>query len=254
MIICLRPQPDCAADISDLTALGIDALPLPMLTISYHTDTLEQLSRPDVAEGHQGLVITSKQASRALCAHADQLSDLKRLPVWCVGTASADQLSQNGYHLIHTGTGTARALAGAISQRAVAEDGSFLWLSGRDIHTDIGAFLAPAQIAVDRRILYQADPASPPAEAVCTWLASGGPVAAMVFSARTLTRFGLWLDGHAPQLIRTRITILAASAALAEQARIAGFTALQARHPDRASMLALCQDVCGQSASPAVPD
>lgn len=246
MILCLRPEPDCLEDVTELTRLGIEALPLPMLTIRYSDRLAEQLRRPDNAAAYQGLVITSKQASRYLSAQAETLPWLARLPVWCVGGGSAEGLHQSGYQLAFTGTGTARDLAAVISQRATAGDGPLLWLSGRDIHFDMVAALAQAQISVDRIIVYQADAATPPDTAVHDHLASGRPVAAMVFSARTLTGFDSWLGEQAAFADRKHITILAASAALAEQADLAGFTAQQAARPDRQAVLQLCQDWSNQ--------
>ena len=118
------------------------------------------------------LVITSKQASRFLSAQTEMRPQLARLPVWCVGRGSAEILRQSGYQLAYTGSGTARDLATAISQQALAEDGPFLWLSGRDIHVDIGACLADTQISVDRLVIYQADAATPDREAVYDYLTS----------------------------------------------------------------------------------
>lgn len=242
MILCLRPEPDSSEDVTELTRLDIEALPLPMLTISYTGGQDEQLCRPDIADVYQGLVITSKQASRFLSAQTETRPQLARLPVWCVGRGSAEILRQSGYQLAYTGSGTARDLATAISQQALAEDGPFLWLSGRDIHVDIGACLADTQISVDRLVIYQADAATPDREAVYDYLTSGGPVAAVVFSARTLMRFDSWLDEQAPLANKEQITILAASPALAEQARQAGFAVRQAARPDRQTVLQLCQD------------
>ena len=246
MILCLRPEPDCTADVTELNRLGLDALPLPMLTIRYSDRPDEQLRRADRADVYQGVVITSKQASRYLSAQAATLPQLARLPVWCIGEGSAEALRQNGFRLAYTGSGSARDLAAAISQQASSGDGPFLWLSGRDIHVDIGACLAPSQIAVDRLIIYQADAATPPRTAVLDCLTSGGPVAAMVFSARTLNLFDSWLDDKVPHASKQQITILAASTALAEQARLAGFTVRQAARPDRQAVLQLCQDWSGR--------
>lgn len=242
MILCLRPEPDCTADVTELRARGINALPLPMLTIHYSGTATEQISHHENIAGYQGVVITSKQASRYLSAQAGQLTQLAGLPFWCVGKGSAEILRPGGYQLAFTGTGTARDLADAISQRVPAGDGPLLWLSGRDIHFDIGAALAQAQISVDRLIIYQADAATPSGVAVQDQLASGKPVAAMVFSARTLSRFDSWLREQMAFVHRNEITILAASAALAEQARLAGFAVCQAKRPDRHAVLQLCQD------------
>lgn len=246
MIICLRPQPDCDADVSALAARNIEAVALPMLTISYHRERPEQLSRAELAASGQGLLITSKQASRWLSAHAEELDYLRRLPVWCVGAGSAESLRQAGFQLAFEGRGSAADLAEEVGRRATASAGPFFWLSGRDIHVDIGACLAQTGIAVDRLIIYQADPVFPSGRPVQDRLDSGGQAAAMVFSARTLIQFDLWLAEQAGITDRSQITILAASPALADQARAAGFKVLQAARPDRTALLGLCRDWADQ--------
>ena len=35
MIICLRPQPDCDADVAELTRLDVQSVALPMLQVAY---------------------------------------------------------------------------------------------------------------------------------------------------------------------------------------------------------------------------
>ena len=35
MIICLRPQPDCDADVEELTRRAVHSVALPMLQIAY---------------------------------------------------------------------------------------------------------------------------------------------------------------------------------------------------------------------------
>lgn len=242
MIICLRPQPDCDADVTALKAMGIDAVSLPMLTIRYVDGLNQQLCRSDLFQAYQGIVITSKQASRYLCAEAEALTELARLPIWCIGEGSADSLHQHGYQLAYIGKDGARDLVDAVSQRASASDGPLLWLSGRDIHTDICACLTDQGFVVQRLIMYQAEAAHPSGDKVHDRLVSGEPVAAAVFSARTLTSFDSWLSDQLPLIDKQKITILAASPALAAQARNAGFAVRQAARPDRPALLALCQN------------
>ena len=35
MIICLRPQPDCDADVAELTRRAVQSVALPMLQVAY---------------------------------------------------------------------------------------------------------------------------------------------------------------------------------------------------------------------------
>lgn len=242
MIICLRPQPDCDADVSALKTRGLAATALPLLAIHYHNGLLDVLARPETINACQGIIITSKQASRYLAAHAGDLNGLTVLPIWCVGKGSADILRQAGYKAVFDGSGGARELAARIARDAETRNGPFLWLSGRDVSVDIAASLAGEGVQVDRLVIYQADALSRPDKTVQDRLASAEPVAAMVFSARTLAQFSFWLAQHAPGKDKADITVLAASSGLAEQARRAGFDARHAARPDRHALLQLCCD------------
>ena len=66
--------------------------------------------------------------------------------------------------------------------------------------------------------------------------------AVIIFSARTLEQFQLWLAEYVPTAKPTQLTVLAASAGLAEQARAVGYQAFEADSPDRQAVLQLSVD------------
>ena len=66
MIICLRPQPDCDADVAELTRRAVQSVALPMLQVSYLSGPPVLLSRADQPGCYQGIIITSKHASLSL--------------------------------------------------------------------------------------------------------------------------------------------------------------------------------------------
>lgn len=249
MIICLRPQPDCDADVSVLTAEGIQTVALPMLDILYLPDPPDLLSRPDLASQYQGLIITSKQAARYLAATAQDLPGLSALPAWCVGAASADILRSAGFQIADHGRSGAVELASRISRAAPGSQPAYLWLSGRDIHFDIGTCLSDAGVSVDRVIVYQAEPLNRPRPDITDRLAAGGRVGVVVFSARTFSLFETWRADHTAPAHKAQMTILAASPALAEQARAAGFETCTAEMPEREAVLGLCRDWSAQNIS-----
>ncbi|MGB1614179.1 MAG: uroporphyrinogen-III synthase, partial [Candidatus Puniceispirillaceae bacterium] len=120
--------------------------------------------------------------------------------------------------------------------------GPFLWLSGRDVHLDVTACLKAQGITVKRQVVYHADGLLTPYQVVQDHLLSEQPAAVIVFSARTLEQFQLWLAEYAPTAKPVQLTVLAASAGLAEQARAAGYPAFEADSPDRQAVLQLCVD------------
>lgn len=249
MIICLRPQPDCDADVSVLTAEDIKAVALPMLDILYPPDPPDLLSRPDLASQYQGLIITSKQAGRYLAATAQDLPGLSALPVWCVGAASAGILRSARFEIADHGSSGAVELASRISCEVLGSKPVFLWLSGRDIHLDVGACLSDSGVSVDRVIVYQAEPLNRPRPDISDRLAAGGRVGVVVFSARTFSQFEIWRADHTAPAHKAQMTILAASPALAEQARAAGFETRTAATPEREAVLGLCRDWSAQNIS-----
>jgi len=240
MIICLRPQPDCDADVAELTRRAVQSVALPMLQVAFLSGPPVLLSSVDQLGSYQGIIITSKQASRYLADHADVSSELRSLPVWCVGSGSTEILRQVGFAIAYAGKGSAADLARQICQQG--EAGPFLWLSGRDVHLDITASLKVHGITVNRQVVYHTDRLLTPYQSVQEHLLSAQSAAVIVFSARTLAQFQLWLAEFVPTAKPAQLTVLAASSSLAEQARAAGYLTLQADSPDREAVLQLSVD------------
>ena len=240
MIICLRPQPDCDLDVEELTRRAVQSVALPMLQVKYLSAPPALFNSADRSAFFQGIIITSKQASRYLANHADAFAELRSLPVWCVGSGSADILRQASFAIAYAGKGDAADLAEQIYRQRAA--GPFIWFSGRDIHLDITVRLKALGIMVDRQVVYYADGLLTPFQVVQDHLLSAQPAAVIVFSARTLAQFQLWVAKYVPTVISSQLTVLAASAELAEQGRVAGYSALQADSPDRHAVLQLSVD------------
>ena len=240
MIICLRPQPDCDADVAELTRRAVKSVALPMLQVAYLPGPPVLFSRADQPSCYQGIIITSKHASRYLAEQAHSHSELRCLPAWCVGSGSANILRQAGFAIAYAGKGNAADLANQVCQQEAA--GPFLWLSGRDVYLDMTACLKAQGIVVNRQVVYHADGLLTPSQVVQDHLLSEQPAAVMVFSARTLEQFQLWLAEYVPTAKPLQLTVLAASVGLAEQARAAGYPALKADSPDRQAVLQLSVD------------
>ena len=240
MIICLRPQPDCDADVAELTSRAVQSVALPMLQVAYLSGPPVLFSSADQPGDYQGIIITSKHASRYLSDQPDASSKLRCLPVWCVGNGSANILRQAGFAIAYEGKGNAADLADQVCQQRAA--GPFLWLSGQDVHTDMTARLKAQGIMVQRQVVYRTDGLLIPYQVVQDHLLSEQPAAIIVFSARTLEQFQLWLAEYVPTAKPVQLTVLAASAALAEQARAAGYQAREADSPNRQAVLQLSVD------------
>ena len=106
-------------------------------------------SSADQPSDYQGIIITSKHASRYLVEQANASSELRSLPVWCVGSGSANILRQAGFQSLM------RARAMRLTSRSglpAGAAGPFLWLSGRDVHLDMTACLKAQGITVKRQL------------------------------------------------------------------------------------------------------
>ena len=152
MISCLRPQPDCDADVAELTRRAVQSVALPMLQVAFLSGPPVLFSSADQPGDYQGIIITSKHASRYLADQLDDSSELRCLPIWCVGSGSANILRKAGFAIAYAGKGNAADLADQVCQQRAA--GPFLWLSGRDVHLDIAAHLKAQGITVKRQVVY----------------------------------------------------------------------------------------------------
>ncbi len=54
MIICLRPQPDCDADVAELTRRAVQSVALPMLRVAFLSGPPVLLSSVDQLGSYQG--------------------------------------------------------------------------------------------------------------------------------------------------------------------------------------------------------
>ena len=111
----------------------------------------------------------------------------------------------------------------------------------RDVHLDITASLKVHGIVEQAGCLSHRRVAHPLSVGQ-DHLLSAQSAAVIVFSARTLAQFQLWLAEYVPTAKSAHLTVLAASTGLAEQARAAGYPTLQAVSPDREAVLQLSVD------------
>ena len=68
MIICLRPQPDCDADVAELTRRAVHSVALPMLQIAYvRPPVLFSGAETGLLSGHHYNQQTGQSLSRSSC-------------------------------------------------------------------------------------------------------------------------------------------------------------------------------------------
>jgi len=176
-LLVTRPEPQSLAFAEALAAQGHAAVLAPMLTIEGCP-----WEGGDSLAGIDAVAVTSARSLPFLPPAATAL------PLFAVGTASAESARKAGFRRVEPAAGNARALADLLRRRLPA-GARVLHASGADLAQDLAALLADSGIAVERRVLYRARAAEvlPPAaaEALAGDLLDG----ATFFSPRTARTF-----------------------------------------------------------------
>lgn len=212
-VLVLRPEPGATATARRARALGLAPVVAPLFVVGPL-----RWEEPPVASV-DALMLTSANAVRhggqALLRYAD-------LPVFAVGSATAQAARVAGFRAVHAGERDGQAVVAAMVASGI---GRVLYLSGREV-----AAVDPRGIAITRVAVYASDalPApNLPAESV-----------ALIHSARAGRRFATVV----PQ--RARHRLVAISAAVAEVASSGWADIDIAATPDDTAMLALAQRLC----------
>lgn len=117
-LVILRPEPGATTTYDKAIAAGLKAVKLPLFEIEPVAWT-----PPDCA-GFDGLLVTSANAVRAA---GEQLEQLKSLPVYAVGSATAEAAKAAGFKVAKVGQTNVRGLLNAIDSNL-----HLLHLTGED--------------------------------------------------------------------------------------------------------------------------
>jgi uroporphyrinogen-III synthase len=146
-VLVNRPQPDAAHTAARLDAKGHKVVVDPLLTF-------EPVSPGEFPTGHYAaLVATSANAMRVAGAMVE-LDRLRSMPIYVVGSHTADAAREAGFLNVTSAEGDAAALAALLSTR-VGKGGSVLHLAGEERAQDLGALLATAGIKVTVLVIYR---------------------------------------------------------------------------------------------------
>lgn len=229
-VLVTRPQPDAARTAARLAALGHEAIVAPLLAV-------EPVAVAEIPKGpFAAAAITSANAARIAGAMVE-LDRFRTLPLYAVGSASAEAARTAGFKTVTEAEGDATTLA-ALLAREVASGARVLHLSGEDRAHDLGALLAGSGISVDVLVLYRvriADVFGPAADL----LASGRVDAVLHFSPRSAAAFGIAAEREG--LVKAACTArhLCLSQAVAEPVVALGARVEVAAQPNEAALLAL---------------
>jgi uroporphyrinogen-III synthase len=215
-VLILRPEPGASATARRAAELGMEPLVAPLFEI------VSLPSPPLAAAAYDAVLLTSANAAR----HGG--ASLLSLPCYAVGEATAAAARDAGYRDIHTGPADGAAAAAAMAADGVRRA---LHPCGRD-HVPVTA----AGVAIERRIVYAAEPAT-----------------SLPFAARTAIDEGALVLIHSPRAARIfaalvadreRIRIAAISAAAADAAGAGWAGKAVAARPRDEALLELAAQLC----------
>ncbi|WBO22496.1 uroporphyrinogen-III synthase [Sphingomonas abietis] len=217
-LLVLRPEPGASATVAAARAIGLAAIAAPLFTIR-PLDWVPPTGRP------QAILATSANALRHGGIGIAALIDL---PLYAVGAATAEVARYAGFGRIIVGDGDADAILALASSHGVA---SLLHLAGREHRAT-----ARPGIAIERRIVYAADPLDALPEAARAALPGA---IALLHSPRAAALFARLVDPAG-------IAIAAISAATLEAAGTGWRAHATAERPTDASLLAVAAKLCDQ--------
>lgn len=231
-ILVTRPEAQAQSMADALIAMGHRVTIAPLLAIELETPAIDPA-------GAQALVLTSRNAVRALTRHP-QRDELGALPVVTVGTATANAAREAGLKVVLMGDSDGAALAQRIAASLDPRLGDLVHLSGEAIAFDLAAALAPHGIRVRRVVVYRSVPVAELPATVAADIAAGRLDAVILMSPRTAQTWiacvnAASLAGQARQIIN-----ICLSDAVATPVRAFGSTQVRvAGQPNSEEILAL---------------
>jgi len=172
-ILITRPEPGASETAARVAALGYHAIVAPLLEIRPVRAVLPPSG--DV----QAILVTSGNAIPAVPASH------RHLKLFAVGEATAARARSAGFADVDSADGDSDALAALVAQSCDRSAGPLLFACGRDQGAALATELRKRGLAVVRRVVYAAAPASALPETARDALLSGRLTAALFFSAAT---------------------------------------------------------------------
>lgn len=177
-ILVTRPEPEASQLKTILETEGCEVVVEPLMTVSFEdADAIE-------TEGVQAVIATSRNGLRALARRAELL-DLRSLPLFAVGRATANEARRLRFEHIVVGPGTASDLVPVIAASLDPSSGIVLHLAGDVVAGDIAGELEQQGFRVDQPVIYRQVPAQELSPAVVQGLRARSFDGVILMSPRT---------------------------------------------------------------------
>jgi len=231
--IVTRPEGEAQAVVARLASAGHEVVLAPLLAIVGRSAVIPQ-------RDYQAVLVTSANGARALARHPDR-ERLKGVEVHAVGPASAAAARAAGFGVRQAG-GDVGALIAAARRNLDPAKGPLLYVSGATVSGDLEGALRAAGFAVDRAVLYAAEPVTTLPEAAAAALAEGrSGDGVLLYSPRTAE---IWVRlvtvaGLGAAAAKLRHLCLSQNVAVRVRAALPGVPVPVADRPDEDAMVAL---------------
>ncbi|MGK2922802.1 MAG: uroporphyrinogen-III synthase [Methyloceanibacter sp.] len=231
-VLVTRPEPDARGEADALRARGYEPVLAPLLEIEFLKGV------PLDLDGAQAVVITSRNALRALADHP-QREEVAALPLFAVGEATAWAGRQFGFSEVTIGPGTGAGLPPIIRREVHPEKGPLVHIGAEKVAFDLQGALEEDGFELRRVVLYRSHPVEILPDAVVADLASGEISRVLLLSPRTARTFARLAQHHGVVTETKDLVCYCLSKAIAEAVAPLGFTVRVPQHAREEDLLAL---------------
>jgi len=204
----------------------------PLLEIEFLKDV------PLDLEGAQAIIITSRNALRALADHP-QREEVTALPLIAVGEATAWAGRKFGFHEVTIGPGTGAGLPPIIRREVHPEKGALVHIGAEKVAFDLKSALEADGYEVRRPVLYRSHAVESLPEPVVSELAGGTIKDVLLMSPRTARIFARLAQSQGVVTNAKDLVCYCLSKAIAEPVIPLGFKVYVPAHPREEDLLAL---------------
>lgn len=188
-MLITRPEPDATREADTLLALGHEPVRAPLLDIEFLGEV------PLNLDGVQAIVITSRNALRALGTHVERERAVQ-LPLFAVGEATAWAGRQMGFSEVTIGPGTGAGLPPLICQEIHPDDGALLHIGAEKVAFDLKGALEESGYELRRTVLYRSHPVETLEPSVIELLKAGEIDGVLLMSPRTARAFARLVERY----------------------------------------------------------
>ena len=216
-----RPYDDSMALCRTLAMHGIDSFVAPVMEIAHSPVTPQSFDmRPDA------LLLTSRHAAPALRLLPVSWRDV---PVFCVGTATAERATQAEFDNVIVGDADVLELLPQLRQRLPAGS-RVLYLAGEETRVDVVTLLASQHITAIKQVVYEATDETTLDALFCEQFRKGEISGVVFFSPRSAQIATHLLAAHTLTEHATQCDAYCLSLAVAQAAAMVPWRNLKACH------------------------